>query len=112
MIRPMTYYAAILSLAIATFGASAQTPSPSAASPTDKHATSKGCSDQADAKGLHGKARKKFRSDSRRGGEVGARPLLRAGENSEPRSARHRLFVSEPGHNHFTMLLEGVEAML
>ena len=68
MIRPMTFYMAILSLVIATFDASAQTPSPSAASPTDKHAISKACSDQADAKGLHGKARKKFRSDCKRRG--------------------------------------------
>jgi hypothetical protein len=64
----MTFYAAILSLAIATFGASAQNPSPSAASPADKYAISKACSDQADAKGLHGKARKKFRSDCKRRG--------------------------------------------
>jgi hypothetical protein len=68
MIRPMTFCAAILSLTIATSGASAQTPSPSAASPTDKQAISKTCSDQANAKGLHGKARKKFRSDCKRRG--------------------------------------------
>lgn len=42
--------------------ASAQTPS----SP-QKAALSKSCSDQANAKGLHGKARKKFRSACKRG---------------------------------------------
>jgi hypothetical protein len=68
MIRPMTCCAAILSLAIATSAASAQTPSPSAASPMDKQAISKACSDQANAKGLHGKARKKFRSACKRRG--------------------------------------------
>lgn len=33
----------------------------------DKKAKAKECSDQADAKGLHGKARKKFRSECKRG---------------------------------------------
>lgn len=33
------------------------------AAATDKKAVSKACTDQADAKGLHGKARKKFRSE-------------------------------------------------
>lgn len=42
--------------------AAAQTPS----SP-QKAALSKSCSDQANAKGLHGKARKKFRSACKRG---------------------------------------------
>ncbi|HET7019984.1 MAG TPA: PsiF family protein [Xanthobacteraceae bacterium] len=32
----------------------------------DKEAISKACSDQANAKGLHGKARKKFRSECKR----------------------------------------------
>jgi psiF repeat len=68
----MTFCATILSFIIATAVASAQTPSPSAAapvaSPTDKQATSKACSDQADAKGLHGKARKKFRSECKKRG--------------------------------------------
>jgi hypothetical protein len=70
--RSMTFCATILSFIITTAVASAQTPSPSAAapvaSPTDKQATSKACSDQADAKGLHGKARKKFRSKCKRRG--------------------------------------------
>jgi hypothetical protein len=33
-----------------------------------KKAISKSCSDQANAKGLHGKARKKFRSECKRAG--------------------------------------------
>ena len=70
--RPMTFCAAILSLTIATVSASAQTPSSRAAapvaSPSDKQAISKACSDQANAKGLHGKERKKFRSDCKKRG--------------------------------------------
>jgi hypothetical protein len=70
--RSITFCATILSFIIATAVASAQTPSPSAAAPvarpTDKQATSKACSDQADAKGLHGKARKKFRSECKKRG--------------------------------------------
>jgi hypothetical protein len=34
----------------------------------DKEAISKACSDQANAKGLHGKVRKKFRSECKRAG--------------------------------------------
>ena len=34
----------------------------------DKKAISKACSDQANAKGLHGKARKKFRSECKQAG--------------------------------------------
>jgi psiF repeat len=41
--------------------AGAQNPPPAGA--MNKKAISKSCSDQANAKGLHGKARKKFRSD-------------------------------------------------
>jgi hypothetical protein len=37
-------------------------PSDIASGAMDKQAISKACSDQANAKGLHGKARKKFRS--------------------------------------------------
>lgn len=37
-------------------------------SPADKKAISKSCSDQATAKGLHGKARKEFRSACRKRG--------------------------------------------
>ncbi len=56
-------------------GAMAQTPAPApagaadqAAAPTDKKAIAKECSAQADAKGLHGKARQKFRSDCKKAG--------------------------------------------
>jgi len=68
--RPVTFFAAILSLTITTAVASAQTPSPFSPAPAakDKQAISKACSDQANAKGLHGKARKKFRSDCKRRG--------------------------------------------
>jgi hypothetical protein len=34
----------------------------------DKKAVSKACSDQANAKGLHGAARKKFRSECKKAG--------------------------------------------
>jgi len=48
---------------------SAQSPPPAAAAgPTDKKAISKSCTDQANAKGLHGKARKKFRSECKKNG--------------------------------------------
>jgi hypothetical protein len=45
----------------------AQSAAPSAAPTTSKAALSKSCSDQANAKGLHGKARKHFRSACKRG---------------------------------------------
>ena len=71
MIRTVTS-AAILSLTIAAGGALAQAPStsasPSGTNAADKQAISKACSDQATAKGLHGKARKKFRSQCKRRG--------------------------------------------
>jgi hypothetical protein len=63
--------AVILSLAIATGAALAQTP-PAAAptttttSPMDKEAISKSCSDQANAQKLRGKERKKFRRECKR----------------------------------------------
>ncbi len=68
--------AALLSLVIGAGPAFAQTSTPApAAAPavaapaaTDKKAISKSCSDQANAKGLHGKARKKFRSDCKHNG--------------------------------------------
>ena len=75
--------AALLSLTIGVGSAFAQAPAPSPApspAPTaqpaapakmsadDKKAVSKSCSDQANAKGLHGKARKKFRSDCKHAG--------------------------------------------
>jgi hypothetical protein len=70
--------AALLSLVIGAGTAFAQTstpaPAPAASAPaaaaatSDKKAISKACSDQANAKGLHGKARKKFRSDCKHSG--------------------------------------------
>ncbi|HEY1983471.1 MAG TPA: PsiF family protein [Xanthobacteraceae bacterium] len=69
---------AILSLAIGAGAAFAQNPPPAgapmaapaqpAAGATDKKAISKSCSDQANAKGLHGKERKKFRSECKHNG--------------------------------------------
>ena len=58
-----------ISLALAAFAvlpALAQAPATPAPA-TDKVALSKSCSTQADAKGLHGKARKQFRSACKRG---------------------------------------------
>lgn len=59
--------AALLTLAITVAPALAQTSSapPSA---DEKKAISKSCSDQANAKGLHGKARKRFRSECKHAG--------------------------------------------
>jgi hypothetical protein len=53
-----------------TAPASAQAQPASSAAPgsADKKAISKSCTDQANAKGLHGKARKKFRSDCKHAG--------------------------------------------
>ncbi len=80
----MKYSIAVaLSLALGMAAAFAQTPPPapapaapsvqSAAPPaaagrTDKKALSKSCTDQANAKALHGKARKKFRSECKKNG--------------------------------------------
>ena len=72
--------AALLSLVIGAGAAFAQNPPASSSAPaaapaatapaaTDsKKALSKSCSDQANAKGLHGKARKKFRSECKHNG--------------------------------------------
>jgi hypothetical protein len=70
--------AALLSFVIGAGSAWAQTSTPapapaaapaaSAPAATDKKAISKSCSDQATAKGLHGKARKKFRSECKHNG--------------------------------------------
>ena len=58
---------ALLALTIGVGAAFAQAPAPATApakmSTDDKKAISKSCSDQANAKGLHGKERKKFRSE-------------------------------------------------
>lgn len=68
--------AILLSLAIGAGTAFAENPAPAATgqpassskmSP-EKKAISKACSDQANAKGLHGKERKKFRSACKHGG--------------------------------------------
>ena len=63
---------ALLALMIGVGAAFAQAPAPATApakmSPDDKKAISKSCSDQANAKGLHGKARKKFRSECKHSG--------------------------------------------
>jgi flagellar basal body L-ring protein FlgH len=72
----------LLSLMIGMGAALAQTPAPApapspapAAQPAapamtadQKKAISKSCSDQATAKGLHGKARKKFRAECKKNG--------------------------------------------
>lgn len=50
-------------LSIAGAGLAHAQPAPTA----DKAALSKSCSTQADAKGLHGKARKRFRSECKHG---------------------------------------------
>ena len=54
----------------ATFAQQTPTTKPAAgqSAPVDKKAVSKACSDQATAKGLHGKARKTFRSACKRNG--------------------------------------------
>jgi hypothetical protein len=56
---------ALLALTIGTAAAFAQAPAaaPAKMMPEEKQAISKTCSDQANAKGLHGKERKKFRSE-------------------------------------------------
>jgi hypothetical protein len=71
--------ATLLSFAIGLGTAAAQNPPPPAApaaqtaapgnmSAEDRKAISKSCTDQANAKGLHGKARKKFRSECKHNG--------------------------------------------
>jgi hypothetical protein len=60
--------AAILSVAIGMGTAWAQTSAPSPMNQDQKKAISKSCTDQANAKGLHGKARRKFRSECKKVG--------------------------------------------
>jgi psiF repeat len=60
--------AALLSLTLCVGTAWAQTPAPSPTTQDQKKAISKSCTDQANAKGLHGKARKKFRSECKKAG--------------------------------------------
>jgi len=76
MITKSTVVAAIVfSLVIGAGAAFAQNPPPAADQPAagtmDKKAISKACSDQATAKGLHGKERKKFRAQCKlKGGKM------------------------------------------
>jgi len=66
----------LLFLAIGAGTAWADNPAPAASEPAasskmsaaDKKAISKACTDQANAKGLHGDARKKFRSACKKAG--------------------------------------------
>ena len=60
--------AAILSIVLGVGTAWAQAPAPSAMSQDQKKVLSKSCTDQANAKGLHGKARKNFRSECKKAG--------------------------------------------
>jgi hypothetical protein len=60
--------AALLSVAIGMGTAWAQTSAPSPMSQDQKKAISKSCTDQANAKGLHGKQRRKFRFECKKAG--------------------------------------------
>jgi hypothetical protein len=72
MTRLSVTSAILLSFAFGTAWAQDPTPPPSSTpSAADKAAIAKSCTDQANAKGLHGKARKKFRSECKhKGGKV------------------------------------------
>jgi hypothetical protein len=63
---------ALLAFSLGLGSAFAQAPAPAAGTPAKsdagKSAISKACSQQADAKGLHGKDRKKFRSECKKNG--------------------------------------------
>lgn len=59
---------ALFSVAIGIGTAWAQTSAPSPMSQDQKKMIAKSCSDQANAKGLHGEARRKFRSDCKKAG--------------------------------------------
>jgi hypothetical protein len=74
MMKSSIVAAILFSLAIGTGTVFAEDAAPpakmSAAGKVDKKAISKSCSDQANTKGLHGKARKEFRSACKqRGGK-------------------------------------------
>ena len=60
--------AAFLSVVIGLGTAWPQTSAPSPMSQDQKKAISKSCTDQANAKGLHGKQRRKFRSECKKAG--------------------------------------------
>jgi hypothetical protein len=64
----LVVFALGLGNAFAQAPASTTPPGTQAKSDVDKKAISKSCSDQADAKGLHGDARKKFRSACKKNG--------------------------------------------
>jgi hypothetical protein len=69
MMKSSVVAAILFSLAIGTGMALAEDAAPPAKMSTaDKKAISKSCSDQANAKGLHGKARKEFRSACKHNG--------------------------------------------
>jgi len=69
MVKSTVFAAILMSLAIGTGTAWAEdAAAPSKMSAADKKAISKSCSDQANAKGLHGKERKHFRSECKRHG--------------------------------------------
>jgi psiF repeat len=59
---------ALVSVAIGMGTAWAQTSAPSTISQDQKKAISKSCTDQANAKGLHGKERRNFRSECKKAG--------------------------------------------
>jgi hypothetical protein len=70
MIRFIAVCAAVLSLTIVADVASSSSAFALFGRSSSKQAISKACSDQANAKGLHGKARKSFRAKcKRRGGK-------------------------------------------
>ncbi len=60
-----------MSVVLCVGAAWGQTAAPAPVGPDQKKAISKSCTDQANAKGLHGKARKKFRSECKK---VGGKP--------------------------------------
>jgi hypothetical protein len=64
----VTLGAAFLCVSIAMGTAWAQTSAPSPMSQDQKKAIAKSCSDQANAKGLHGEPRRKFRSECKKAG--------------------------------------------
>jgi hypothetical protein len=59
----IVFSAALVSLVIGLGNAHAQAQAAAPTTSAPKSAVSKSCSDQANAKGLHGKERKKFRSE-------------------------------------------------
>jgi hypothetical protein len=68
MIRFIGVCAAVLSLTIAADVASSNSAFALFGRSSSKQAISKSCSEQANAKGLHGKARKSFRAKCKRHG--------------------------------------------